>query len=260
MCDAHRSKASAWKMRDKLHLISIQEGRGQDGCQPYGLVWLSHITAESTPKYVSGSIWGEKQAIHNQNLDLYLISTVRWNSLIWNTLACTSKHDTKWQHDHQRYSYFHVSCTLKYVSEKARSKQNLDSYLLNRLILWFSEQCVLRCLVPCHFQAQRPRCVNSKCTCTHLCAPGSVGHEARCGHVHWWQIVILRKQKNGRKSKAQSVSCYLKDTLDVPTQAGSHCSYTLMLQFERLLLVILNISIKAVMYCKKYRGTLNGQN
>ena len=42
----------------------------------------------------------------------------------------------------------------------------------------------------------------------------------------------INQHKASLKSKAQSVSCYLKDALDAPTQASSHCS------FERLLSVI----------------------
>ncbi len=47
----------------------------------------------------------------------------------------------------------------------------------------------------CHFHAQRPRCVSSKCTCTHLCAHGRVRLKMRCGQIHCWRIVILRQQK-----------------------------------------------------------------
>lgn len=43
MCGAHRSKASAWKMWDKLHLISIQEGRGTGW---WSTLWLG-IMAQS---------------------------------------------------------------------------------------------------------------------------------------------------------------------------------------------------------------------
>ena len=143
---------------------------------------------------------------------LIYIWSVQSDVTVWS--AWTSKHDTKWQRDHHRYSYFLGKCTLKYVPEKSlKQTESSSSYLLNRLIIRFSEQCVLRCLVPCHFHAQRPRCVNSKPTCAHLCAPGSVGLKVRCGQARRWRIAILRRQKdhqkNGRKSKAQSVSCYL---------------------------------------------------
>ena len=39
----------------------------------------------------------------------------------------------------------------------------------------------------------------------------------------------MDKQKAGLKSSAQSVSCYLKDALYTPTQAGSYHSYTVIL-------------------------------
>ena len=50
----------------------------------------------------------------------------------------------------------------------------------------------------------------------------------------------INQQKAGLKTEAQSVSYYLKDTLEAPTQASSHCS------FERRLSVILNISMNTV--------------
>ena len=65
------------------------------------------------------------------------------------------------------------------------------------------------------------RCDHSKCTCAHLFAPG------RTGRVEVWPgaLIYLKaaekstdQQKAGLKSKAQSVSCYLKDALDAPTQ------------------------------------------
>ncbi len=45
------------------------------------------------------------------------------------------------------------------------------------------------------FHAQRSRCVSSKGTCAHLCAPGCVGLKMRCGQTHCWHMAILRPQK-----------------------------------------------------------------
>ena len=53
-----------------------------------------------------------------------------------------------------------------------------------------------------HFHIQHPRCVNSKCTNTHLCYPGHVGLKMRCGQGHWqWRVkylwVFFHLQSNG---------------------------------------------------------------
>lgn len=46
---------------------------------------------------------------------------------------------------------------------------------------------------PAHCNASRPRCVSSKWTCFFdLCTHGCVG--LRCGQVHCWHIVILKKE------------------------------------------------------------------
>ncbi len=43
----------------------------------------------------------------------------------------------------------------------------------------------------CHFHAQRPPRLYSKCTYAHLCAHGSVGLKRRFGQVHCWNCCYL---------------------------------------------------------------------
>ena len=84
------------------------------------------------------------------------------------------------------------------------------------------EQCVVQgsLLVShqhrCLSHTQRPHCVNSKCTCAHLCAPGHAGLKsevwsgtyASCGSRNWqhWQ-------KPGVKSTAQPDYCSFKERI-----------------------------------------------
>ena len=68
------------------------------------------------------------------------------------------------------------------------------------------------------------RCDNSKCSCAHLFAPGRAGRVevCPCALIMDWYLKAAEKttdqRKAGLKSKAQCVSCYLKDALDAPTQ------------------------------------------
>ena len=71
-----------------------------------------------------------------------------------------------------------------------------------------------------------------------------------------WMAVIKKKILN-KSSKAQSVSCWLKEALDAPTQVGSHRSYTLDFMIWKVLLVVL---IPEVIFCSKYHVTFNQQN
>ena len=77
-------------------------------------------------------------------------------------------------------------------------------------------------------QSVFPCCENSKCTCTHMYTPGRVAHKVRSGQVLMEHCHLgaaesssaTDEQKAGLKSKLQSVSHYLKDTLDMPTQVA----------------------------------------
>ena len=67
-------------------------------------------------------------------------------------------------------------------------------------------------------------------------------------------------QKSGLKSMVQSVSWYLKDTLDAPTEGSSHRSYTQKAASQIINSLIWNSYMNTVMYCCKYRGQCNQQN
>ena len=75
------------------------------------------------------------------------------------------------------------------------------------------------------------------------------------GGLSSWVVVIFLRivilSNNAVKDK--SVSCYSQEASDPPTRAGSH---TLILWFERLFSVILNISC----HCNKQCGTFNQPN
>ena len=108
----------------------------------------------------------------------------------------------------------------------------------------------------CHFHAQHPHCVNTKCTCAHLCIP--VGLKMRCGQRHWWWIAILRRQKatvpytdkklvqSQRRSPCHGVIITKVQELDHATPPRWSATQAQPIQPPRLISITTRISSKHV--------------
>ncbi len=118
-------------------------------------------------------------------MDVHVFRRLPWGLLaVHPPCSCGSGHTNK--------SMLHKIC------EKSQLHKHSGPYIppgakaahsAVQVSLLFSNRC------SCHFHTQRPRCLNSKCVCAHLCANRSInGAKRRCGRVHYWRIAILWHQ------------------------------------------------------------------
>ncbi len=118
-----------------------------------------------------------------------------WATLLLLTIIGSLAHFLKrWRYNVKSSNYHHESDCLK--PKNRISTLRALSYT-QRNATPGATQVIFASFIPMQlsFSHPAPRCLNSKCTYTHLLAHGQAGLKMRCVQAHCWRIAILRHLK-----------------------------------------------------------------
>ncbi len=135
----------------------------------------------------------DKMEFNKQDLNTHWQITHTWNELTHNYMkrgqetnhirkqeaGTQDTHETPLTVVNSFFLFFFTFRALSYSRRQARRKCFIASFSPTQL----------------SFSRPAPRCLNSKCTCTHLCAHGRAGLKTRCVQTCCWHVAILKQLK-----------------------------------------------------------------